>query len=142
MAYVAPHTWTAQEVVNTTTKNYIQQLNDNVTALIAETVVFSPAMTAVASDFGDYEDVRVCFSHAMRYLYYWTPSDESQGTIYKWPYENPEQAQDAKLGDPITLPGTMGGAIVDLEQDVPWLVPGMMYFVDGCNWCFEVEFPY
>ena len=112
----------------------IQVYADNNVALVADAVAFRNS-----ADHGpDREDALneyATFIHRGAWLVYAT-REEADGTKVSavlFPYLKAEG-----VGDEVTLPDAVDGGAFHLDQNVPWMVPGRVYQVDGVKYCFEV----
>lgn len=131
---------------------YWQQLSDNagmVSGLggFMNAVSSEPAAINDDGSFGHLGDASfdiggTTFAHSAPYLYYrnrefGAGGEDNVAQVTVFPVYT-------EVGEPVSLPqywttGNIEGGYVDLESQVPWLVPGVYYTVRGVLYAFEVE---
>jgi hypothetical protein len=151
MPFVNPKWWQHEDPI---VFSELQVLSDNLPELISELTVVNRADSGPTSEnnnkTGWYDTIRnqefggLVFVHTHRWLRY-----RSRGDTYS-PVVVPFHAH---LGEQTDLPITQGrieeGVFVgeldgewitiNLDEEIPWMVPGLLYWVKGVDFAIEVD---
>jgi hypothetical protein len=152
MAYVQPTTLAFEEIV---TKVWWEQLVANLTDVAGQGSAYNTntgysirawvnsRYTVVGAD--HLKKDAILLSHESPYLYYRNheydaPDDDLGRTAVPVIVE----AAEAGIGDPVSLTEYWSldnddGGWVEIENEVPWLVPGRQYIVRGAAYAFELD---
>lgn len=121
MAYSVPPTWSHGDTVSAAN---MQKYSDGLTAIEPS---FPPEKITWAHAASMMEDTQTFFIvHKARWLIY-----KSTGEI--------QHPTDPTTYPAVSLSDTETINAADVDQEVSWLVPGMLYKVVGCSVCYEDE---
>lgn len=121
MAYSDPHVWAFKETMDANANDYLNILVNNLSDLADR---HNGVNTACAAG-------KQVFFRFGRWLYYKNQSGKTASVA----------PLNTALGSAVSLPdvSTKSGGIIDLENEVSWLVTGMFYSVDNVEFAVEME---
>jgi len=108
---------------------------DNCTALVADAVAFRNNADHGTGRTDSKHSVHT-FPHRGTWLVYATEPEDDKGNKSSaaiQPY-----LKDETVGEEITLPDAEQGGAFNLDEGVPWMVPGRIYHVNNVVYAFEV----
>lgn len=139
MAYAEP---TYKAHLDDPTAAMLQVYADNCTAIAA----LAAGIMNSADHGGDIDatsDEYATFSHRGAWLVYQTeaPDGDTKTPAPLFPFryrQEPETGLSHTIGDEVTLPDAEEGGTYNLDEGVPWMIPGRLYQIDNVNYAFEV----